>query len=955
MDVMDINIDGNESIYSSNMPRGIHVAHGVNFGDSYTDLINAEGYKIMVDGKYDNHLSGTYQGKYPVFPYKVQAIMNGIPDRVWDLREVPTFRILERNEDGDVLVQKMYHTFNMDVIYDRVQGLKGIETFPGYFYMAPCYLVTIEIILISKDSEDYKKMEKWRTPLSEYSGDTWMDAYALDTAVKYESNIYNNLSYLRYDNPNDSKSASKCYTMSSSEKTKLFSFIQDLLKNYDIKTSNHYDMFSYFLGVLSWASYPIMFEHIYSSNTYYETSYRYFYIEYFIDDMLEDSVMENGWKVSITPLILDEYSAEAIRAYAYGYLSPDRIFKQISDYDKKAYNVIACDLPIDVFLTSAEISFDLRGDTIIAVPVYPPNYSRRISLPVCYITQYSSPINYCVLRTDDLSTYTSADLFFFSRGIHCTLMYSFGSSNTEVFIFGLPVLISMSSTKEYNITMYQNLDSDIGAFGGCVYAPSNLNFYFESYQAISETFPFVNVSEYVLQNITVYLPASSGAYIEKTGAYDLSSIGNTLYVVLDELGNNTGSSGLITEGYVFTINLYGVVEEDISIKLPYKESFDVSISSTTKAGDIIAVLSPQMRNYYYLISLSVSCKDTSINFGGLKFSIYGLTSDGPVTLGAVSPGSIYDNKIEVPDIEPESPETPADKTKKTSELYNVWNTWDDFRLIPTSRPVITPPTAKTSTVSIPGGNGELDVSFALTNSPLFDNRTGTLEFIVDPDSDKNWVEIYEELMHYLGGYYRYMTLEDDPYYAYEGKFMVNSWTSDSNYSTIAIDYDIKPYKRNLLLSDPSYKKISTNYNILFPDYSKLYSLYHSIAVKLNSNTDLIVDYNDMDVQPLFIFKAADIGGGGQISLRIDNPQYSIFQNDASYEAYGESPITYPTANGTGTVGFKTFTIQLNEDSSETSWTDPACTVKGKSRIRLSLINASYSICQCTILFRPGVL
>ena len=56
------------------------------------------------------------------------------------------------------------------------------------------------------------------------------------------------------------------------------------------------------------------------------------------------------------------------------------------------------------------------------------------------------------------------------------------------------------------------------------------------------------------------------------------------------------------------------------------------------------------------------------------------------------------------------------------------NTWDDWRLVPASRPLFNPPAQKVKTLDIPGGDGVIDLSQALTGYPVYQNRTGSIEF-----------------------------------------------------------------------------------------------------------------------------------------------------------------------------------------------------------------------------------
>lgn len=121
------------------------------------------------------------------------------------------------------------------------------------------------------------------------------------------------------------------------------------------------------------------------------------------------------------------------------------------------------------------------------------------------------------------------------------------------------------------------------------------------------------------------------------------------------------------------------------------------------------------------------------------------------------------------------------------------NTWDDWHLIPSSRPTISPPPVKTYEVEIPGGDGSIDLTSYLLNRPAYGDRTGSFEFYVDSDF-KQWTVLYSEIMAFLHGKRYKIILEDDEEYYYEGRFSVNDWKSDQNWSMITIDYALRPYK-----------------------------------------------------------------------------------------------------------------------------------------------------------------
>lgn len=132
---------------------------------------------------------------------------------------------------------------------------------------------------------------------------------------------------------------------------------------------------------------------------------------------------------------------------------------------------------------------------------------------------------------------------------------------------------------------------------------------------------------------------------------------------------------------------------------------------------------------------------------------------------------------------------------------DTWkNTWDDWHLIPSSRPLFNPPPVKTSYVEIPGGDGILDLTTAMTGKPMYSNRTGSWEFYVE-NGFKGWTVLYSEIMMYLHGKKLMAILDDDQAYYYEGRFSVNQWRSDPAQSLIVIDYNVYPYKKYIAIDD----------------------------------------------------------------------------------------------------------------------------------------------------------
>ena len=134
------------------------------------------------------------------------------------------------------------------------------------------------------------------------------------------------------------------------------------------------------------------------------------------------------------------------------------------------------------------------------------------------------------------------------------------------------------------------------------------------------------------------------------------------------------------------------------------------------------------------------------------------------------------------------------------DLANAINTLTDWYIVPLGRPVINPPMQKKQTVDIPGANGMLDLSNSLTHYPVFENRTGELQFAVLNDIPAtSWITTYTKILKFLQGNPVKMIMEDDPKYFYEGDVWVSNWDSrnDGTWSEITFGYDFQPYRRSI--------------------------------------------------------------------------------------------------------------------------------------------------------------
>lgn len=121
------------------------------------------------------------------------------------------------------------------------------------------------------------------------------------------------------------------------------------------------------------------------------------------------------------------------------------------------------------------------------------------------------------------------------------------------------------------------------------------------------------------------------------------------------------------------------------------------------------------------------------------------------------------------------------------------NTWDDWRLVPSSQPVVAPPEVKEHFVELPLGHGSVDLT-EFFGTPRYGMRTGSWEFLV-ADEHIHWETLYSMILAALHGQHiSRIILETDPGFYYSGRVKVNAAKSSKTNYSITLDYTLYPYK-----------------------------------------------------------------------------------------------------------------------------------------------------------------
>lgn len=117
----------------------------------------------------------------------------------------------------------------------------------------------------------------------------------------------------------------------------------------------------------------------------------------------------------------------------------------------------------------------------------------------------------------------------------------------------------------------------------------------------------------------------------------------------------------------------------------------------------------------------------------------------------------------------------------------------DWNLMLKEAPVVSPPKPKTKLIDIPGIDGSLDLSEALTGKIHYEMRNITCTFFLMCDRER-WPSLYTEILNHLHGKKVEIVLDNDPEYIYTGRAEISSWTPGQHVAEVVIKAKVAPYK-----------------------------------------------------------------------------------------------------------------------------------------------------------------
>lgn len=126
------------------------------------------------------------------------------------------------------------------------------------------------------------------------------------------------------------------------------------------------------------------------------------------------------------------------------------------------------------------------------------------------------------------------------------------------------------------------------------------------------------------------------------------------------------------------------------------------------------------------------------------------------------------------------------------------NTWDDWQLIPSTPPVVEPPSPNRNLVDIPGRRqGPIDLSKYPFGRITYQRISGSWTFLTEPNGHQGRVNKYESIRRWLHGRTTKIRLEEDPQHYYKGTLTVSPFSTGTGPNQIVISYDLEPLRYNV--------------------------------------------------------------------------------------------------------------------------------------------------------------
>ena len=193
-------------------------------------------------------------------------------------------------------------------------------------------------------------------------------------------------------------------------------------------------------------------------------------------------------------------------------------------------------------------------------------------------------------------------------------------------------------------------------------------------------------------------------------------------------------------------------------------------------------------------------------------------------------------------------------------------TYDDWGLFLQSFQ-ISDPDPKTNYIDIPGGDGSIDLTEALTGAVVYHDREITASFNTNAPR-ASWRPLMEDIQNYAHGRKFAITVPDDPDHYYKGRVKIGTLIKHATNATFTLTAKVDPYK---------YKNDET---------------VIQLTIDSTGTMTTTIPNSRMRVIPTFTFSAQTQIEWKNITISVDAGERTISQ---ILLEQGDNPITFNAA------------------------------------------------------------
>lgn len=122
-----------------------------------------------------------------------------------------------------------------------------------------------------------------------------------------------------------------------------------------------------------------------------------------------------------------------------------------------------------------------------------------------------------------------------------------------------------------------------------------------------------------------------------------------------------------------------------------------------------------------------------------------------------------------------------------------FHTWRDFHAVIQNSDIVGSPAPNTSYVEVPGSNGHIDLTEALTGDVTYSNRTLTFQLAMKA-TPSQWPQITDRIYNTLHGKAVQVILDEDPGHYFYGRVTVESAARSHTAGQAVLSVDCEPYR-----------------------------------------------------------------------------------------------------------------------------------------------------------------